>query len=186
MKPTLNLATRTYLNRRLLYLAYSLAIGALLLVLCGFGYYFVTTWQATRSLQTSLDKMQRESLGPGGGGAVRFSTEDYQQLRRRIAFFNDILARDTFRWTDLLDRLEGLLPAGVALRSIQPDFNAGSLRISGLTRNLDKLQEFLDNLLQSKDFSGVYLLKQAQVKAGAKQATNPSELSFSLVLEGAF
>ena len=186
MNPSLNLATRTYLNRRLLYAAYVLAALLLILSLAGLGTYLWNCRQESQNLRAAIDQMQRDSQPAGGTAEVRFSAEEYQRLRGRIAFFNGVLARDTFRWTDLLDRMEQLVPAGIGLRSIQPEFRGGSLKISGQARNLDKLQDFLDQLLASSDFSAVYLLNQARIEAGRGATGSGNELSFSLVLEGAF
>jgi len=186
MKPSLNLATRTYLNRRLLYLGYGVVIFLLLSGLTGFGYYFWNSYQTRRSIQVAIDQLQQQSLVAKGGAAVPFSTEAYQRVLQRVAFFNGVLEKDSFSWTHLLGRLETLVPQGVGLRSIQPDFHGRSLKISGLARNLDKLQKFLDNLLTTKDFSAVYLLNQARQASRQGRAGGSEELSFSIVLEGAF
>jgi type IV pilus assembly protein PilN len=185
MKPSLNLASRTYLNRRLLYVGYTVAIFLLLSGLAGFGYYFWNSYQTSRSIHSTIDQMQQQSLAAKGGAAVPFSTEEYQRVLKRISFFNAALEKNSFSWTHLLGRLEVLVPNGVGLSSIQPDFHGRSLKITGLARNLDKLQGFLDNLLAAKDFSAVYLLNQAR-QSPAKGRTGGEELSFSIVLEGAF
>ncbi|AMV72778.1 hypothetical protein JCM30471_12940 [Desulfuromonas carbonis] len=186
MNPSLNLATKTYLNRRLLYAGYGVAMLLLLILLAGLGAYFWSCWQESQKLRAAIVQMERAAQPEVGTAEVRFSAEEYQRLRERIAFFNGVLAKDTFRWTDLLGRLERLVPAGIGLRSIQPDFRGRSLRISGLARNLDKLQNFLDRLLASEDIAAVYLLNQARIEPGRGQTGGGEELSFSLVLEGAF
>ncbi len=186
MNPSLNLATKTYLNRRLLYAAYGLTMLLLLLFLAGLGAYFWNCRQEGQKLRAAIEQMEQDSQPSAGAAEARFSPEEYKRLRERIAFFNSVLAKDTFRWTDLLGRLENLVPEGIGLRSIQPDFRGRSIRISGLARNLDKLQDFLDRLLVSDDFAAVYLLNQARIDQGRDQQGGGNELSFSLVLEGAF
>ena len=186
MKPSLNLATKTYLNRRLLYAGYGAAIILLLGGLAGFGSYFWHYRQNERVIAASLEQLQQQALEARGANKVPFSTAAYQQVLQRIAFYNVVLAKDSFRWTHLLGRLEDLVPDGVGLRSIQPDFNNHSLKIGGLARNLEKLQRFLDNLLAAKDFSAVYLLNQARVQGTPQQPGLKDELQFSIVLEGAF
>ena len=186
MKPSLNLATRTYLNRSLLYAGYTVAVVLLLGGLVGFGNYFWQYRQAEKVVAASLEQMQQQAMGARGANEVPFSSAAYQQVLQRISFYNEVLAKDSFRWTHLLSRMEELVPDGVGLRSIQPDFHNRSLKIGGLARNLDKLQRFLDNLLAAKDFSAVYLLNQARVQGTPQHPGLQDELQFSIVLEGAF
>lgn len=184
MKPNLNLASRTYLNRRLLYASYGLAILVLALLLTGWGVVLWQKQQAVTALKQEITGFKREMGLAESDAEDGVPAEKLQALKTRVAFANSVLRKDTFRWTELLDRLETVVPDGVGLRDIQPDYRDGSLRIGGLARNLVKLQLFLDNLLASPDFSSVYLMNQTRLDPRAGQGSQA--LSFSLVLKGAF
>ncbi len=184
MKPTLNLASRAYVNRRLLFASYSLAAVLLLAILTVTGGYLWRSRQTAGDLHTRIADLERQEVAQRGPKTVEYSPEDYKKLLVRIDFANDVLKKDTFRWTALLSRLEGVVPEGVGLRSIRPDFKAGGLNIVGLARNFASLQTFLDQLLASPDFSAVYLLRQERLDP--KTGMGSQTLRFTLALKGAF
>lgn len=184
MKPTLNLASRAYVNRRLLYASYALGGALLLTVLTISGGYLWNSRQTTSDLQTRIADLDRQIDTQKGRGQVEHSPEDTKKLLARIDFANEVIRKDTFRWTALLSKLEGVVPEGVGLLSIRPDFKAGGLNIVGMARNLESLQDFLDRLLASPDFSAVLLLSQSRLDA--KVGMGSQALQFSLALKGAF
>jgi type IV pilus assembly protein PilN len=184
MKPTLNLASRTYLNRQLLYATYGLIALVLTISLAGSGYYMWTCRQDAAEIGIESTQIKRQLAELDSGSSEEIPPAALQKQQKRIAFANMILRKDAFRWTDLLDKLEDVLPEGVALRSIQPEYRDGSLRINGLARNLDKLQAFLDNLLVSPAFGSAFLLHQERLDP--KEGLGRDALSFSIHLKGAF
>jgi len=184
MKPTLNLASRTYLNRQLLYATYGLVALVLAVSLAGSGYYMWTCRQEAAGIRAESTQIKRQLAELGPDSSEKVSPEALQKQQKSIAFANTILRKDAFRWTDLLDKLEGVLPEGVALRSIQPEYRDGSLRINGLARNLDKLQVFLDNLLVSPAFGSAFLLHQERLDP--QERLGRDALNFSILLKGAF
>jgi Tfp pilus assembly protein PilN len=107
-------------------------------------------------------------------------------LRQEVALANDILARDSFRWTVMLDRLEEVVQDGITIRSLQPDYREGSLRLSAAARGLPQLSGFLDGLLASGYFTDVYLLDQASTKVKDATGVERPATTFSLLLKGAF
>jgi type IV pilus assembly protein PilN len=73
----------------------------------------------------------------------------------------------------------------VAISGIQPDYKGKSLNLTGMAREVEDLQQFLDKLLASEHFGDVYLLQQSRLKASG-QSEAAGALSFSIVVKGAF
>lgn len=185
MKLTLNLASRSYLNRRALYTAYA-ALGTALALLLVLNLAFYLRGQGqVRHLKVRLAELDRELAG-GQDVAADFSPSAYRQLLGEVAFANEILVKDSFRWTALLDRLEEVVPDKVMIRGIQPDYKAGSLRLTGQARRVRDLRLFLDNLILSPDFNDVYLLQQAREVSKSDRGRAREGIGFSIVVKGAF
>jgi type IV pilus assembly protein PilN len=183
MKLTLNLASRSYINRRALYALYAVLIALLVLLLAlNIGFYFRTQSQA-RQLKERVAEFDRELAGRQEN-AVEFSPAAYEEMLEEIAFANEILLKDSFRWTALLDRLEEVVPDKVIIRGIQPEYKSGSLNLTGGARRVEDLRRFLDNLIESSQFSDVYLLQQA--RETGKGRNGGGDIGFSVVVRGAF
>lgn len=185
MKLTLNLASRTYLNRRALYAFYLVVSGILgLLLALGIGLH-VRNQAQVRQIRGQLAELGRESAGATMAEGVTFTPAAYEKMLAEIRFANEILVQDSFRWTVLLDRLEEVVPQNVAIGSIQPDYKGNSLSLTGLAKGVEDLQQFLDKLITSAYFSDVYLLQQSRLKE-AGQSEGAGAISFSIVVRGAF
>lgn len=186
MKLTLNLASRTYVNRRLLYLGYALVLGTLVLLLA-FGAHRAWRLRA-HSLQLGVQLSTLEkTLGEVGEETEPVVTAaEMARQKAQVTSANAILERDGFRWTVLLDRLEEMTLEGVTIVSLQPDYKARSLRLTGQARSLKELRAFLDRLITSPAFSEVYLLQQGSAKVKTASGAERPALGFSLVLKGVF
>lgn len=181
MKLTLNLASRTYLNRRALRFSY-LAVIALLLLLTAVNLYgYLRSYAQVGQLNARLGELERQQKKPQGE-VRKMSPQEQQALSTDVDFANQILKMDGFRWTQLLDHLEEVVPERVSVRGIRPDFRQGSFTLTGYARKVDDLRGFLDNLHASTGFSDVYLLQQAE----QDQQDGSRLLNFSIVVKGAF
>jgi type IV pilus assembly protein PilN len=185
MKLTLNLASRTYLNRRALYGFYAV-VGGLLVLLLALGVGLLVSRHAqVRQIRAHLAELGREVAGAEKAEGSTFTPAAYQKLLNDIRFANEILAQDSFRWTALLNRLEEVVPERVAISGIVPDYKEKSLKLTGLARGVEDLQQLLDSLIASAYFSDVYLLQQSRLKE-AGQGDAAGAISFSIVVRGAF
>ncbi|WP_298035954.1 PilN domain-containing protein [uncultured Desulfuromonas sp.] len=186
MKLTLNLASRTYVNRRALYTLYTVLLGALALVLVINLSYYIRLQGQSRQVKAHLAEVEAEleSLKDGEGGKIR--AEDFQRLEDQVAFANELLDKDSFRWTELLGRLEEVTIEGVSLRSIQPDYQTGSLNLRAAAKDVGILRDFLDSLIASPHFSYVYLLNQAEAEVKDNRGRERKAIDFSLLVKGAF
>lgn len=163
MKLTINLATRRYINMRRLntLLVAGLVILAPLLV------YQV---REIGHNQAEIGKIGRQAAAAGVPvGAPAVSAEQMQSLEKRIASANDLIDMKTVNWLGLLDKLEAVVPAGVALDQVQPSLRDQTLRVTGVARSFANLRSLLENMDRSPDFAEVYLLSQTELKVGQTQ-----------------
>ena len=81
-----------------------------------------------------------------------------------------MIEKKSANWLNLLDRLEEVVPAGVALTQIEPDPKERLVKLTGAARSFANLRTLIENMEQSKNFSEVYLLSQSDAKkVGATQ-----------------
>jgi type IV pilus assembly protein PilN len=186
MKISLNLATRTYVNRRALYALYAL-LAVLLVFWLGLGF---SSWQKDHTeigrLEEQLQQVREQLGGLGDEGAPPFDSTDYQVLLDDLAFADDILARDAFRWTRLFLRLEQLLPEGASLRSLRPEHRERALSLTAVARGNEQMNRFIDQLMASEDLNQVYLLSQERAEVTDPAGQKRPAVRFSLLIQEAF
>lgn len=164
MRFTLNLATRTYLDQRLIN---RVLIGSVLLLLALLG------WNVSR-LSTNMgeqDRLLSEISGfeermnrrPAGVSEKEFSLQ-----QASIRFYNDIIERKTFDWLELLNQLEYATPEGIALSSLEPDKKSGEFKIEGLANSFSHVRAYLDRLEDSRAFRNILLLSHSPLTLGEK------------------
>ena len=181
MRLTLNLARRGYRYQRQARSLIRLALVVLLTVMAYQGHH----WSALHSEINAREQQLALLRQDPGGLPSQVQPEDLTASFLEYHRARDLLQRDNFRWTELFDRMESLLPEGIGLRSFQPDYKADSLRIEGVARDLHHLQALLDNLLGG-EFSTVNLLQQSHVRVSDGRGGTRSALNFSLHIEGVF
>ncbi|PNU20805.1 hypothetical protein C2E25_05315 [Geothermobacter hydrogeniphilus] len=178
MRPTINLATHGHLNRRALYAGYVCLCAVLLL---GLGVQ-LADWRASarqsRLLQQRIGELESQ-LGINADSTPINDAEFSAQLKE-IRFSNQIIARDSYRWSLLLSRLEEVLPAKVRITSIRPQFKDGTILLRGEARKVEDLQEFLDRLQKSAAFRDVLLLDQALKAAGREMPGSQGVMTFGI------
>lgn len=162
MKYSLNLATGTYVNHRRLYLIVSV-LGLFLL-----GLLIINTMSVIRDsnrihqVEARLDELRGQKQEVGQQGEI--SSAVLAEMAQRIEVANELLVRDNYRWTALLDQLEDHLTEGISIRGLQPDYKTGALRLSGVALSITDLRRFIDNLSRSEVFTHVYLKGQQTEK----------------------
>lgn len=185
MKLTLNLASRTYLNRRGLTTLYWVLIAALVALLAFNLVFFYRSQAQARQIRGHLEELDRDMI-KGQGEAQTFNQTAYEALLASVEAANGIIAKDSFRWSELLGQLEQLVPAGVALRSIQPDFKAGSLTLQGVADDIPQLRTFLDQLVADERLGDATLLQQARLELQDPEGQESTVVAFSVAVKGAF
>ncbi len=169
MQLKINLATRTYVDSAKVNGA--LAVVGFLLVL---GLFFNIKTIATNAGEMKRIRQEVTILEEKEKGKV--GEKEYQALLARIGVANAIIARKSYNWLQLLDRLETIVPDGIAMTSIQPDPKGGELKLTGVGRNFADMRRFMENLEATKFFTDVYLLSNSESKVGSSQ----KGMSFSI------
>lgn len=157
-----NLATRTYIDTGLL----NVAVGAAIII---FGAALFFQVKKTASNTGEIKRLSRDMAVLTGTEKGDVPAKEYQALLARIHFANDVIARKTFNWLALFDRLEGVVPDGVALTAIAPDLKEKSLKLAGVARNFKNLRQLMENLEESNYFTDVYLQSQTESQIGTNQ-----------------
>ncbi len=178
MKYSINLASRSYINKKALYLGY-LVCGVVLLagLVYNIGYFFELRSQISTT-EARLKELEDKVLASQGGDVADYSAARYEKVLAEIEQANMILQRDNFRWTVLLGELEQVVPGNVKILTIDPDHEKKTVKLSGMARRLKDMKGFIDNLIESDNYSDVLLLSQA--------ATDSGDVRFSIELLGAF
>lgn len=177
----LNLASRTYLDRRSVRRWLLLIGGLLMLLLAVNALYAWRNLQQLRQVDGRLTEIEGK-LASQRGTTTTFTPESFARVMAEIAAANKMIDADQFRWSGLLGRLEELLPDDVAIRTLKPNYKERSLQITAVARDTAAMTALLDVLLASADMGQVYLLNQA----AAEQADGESIVAFSIVIREAF
>jgi type IV pilus assembly protein PilN len=186
MKISLNLATRTYVNRRALYALYAL-LAVLLVFWLGFS---LSVWQKERAeiaqLEERLQKVRGQLGDLGDEGGAPPDSSDYQALLDDLAFADDLLHRDSFQWTELFLRLEQLLPDGASLRSLRPEHRERALSLTAVARENEQMNRFIDQLMASEELNQVLLLSQERTEVTDPAGQERPAVRFTLLIQEAF
>jgi type IV pilus assembly protein PilN len=164
MRFTINLATRTYLDHRLV----NQALIALTVVMLAW-----LAWNASR-LWSDLGELGRlgreaavleERLNSRPSGV---SEDDYKRLMTSIGFYNGIIERKSYDWLGLLEQLEQATPAGVSLASVAAETGAGEIKLEGRARSFTQVRTYLEKLEDSKAFTDILLRSHRELALGEK------------------
>jgi type IV pilus assembly protein PilN len=164
MRFTINVATRTHIDRKMVNRA-GYAVLALLLVLL--------VWNVSRSFWSigELRRLQADNASyekrlnsrPSG-----VSEKDFTRLLADIKFYNELIGRKSYNWLGLLEQLEEATPEGIALSALSPDRKKGELKLEGHARSFAQVRSYLEKLEDSKVFTSILLLSHADVTTGEK------------------
>ena len=134
MRIEINFASREYLLLRKAYLALAVAIAAaVLLFVYNYGEYRNSV-QKVRSFSAQL-ALQQRIASEMDSKLVQVKKEvggtDVKAALKEAEFANNAIARRVFSWTAFLNRLEEVVPDGVGIVNVNPDFTTLEMNISG-------------------------------------------------------
>jgi hypothetical protein len=183
VRQTHNLADRHTLSPKQ-FARYLLLVGVLLVLLLALQIRkAIWLGEANGQLQREL-AAQRAAQGGAVAPTVAITKEQLNRQAERIAFANSLIAKDAFKWSVLLERLEQTLTEGIALERVQPDPRTGDISLVGRARDLSGLQGYLHGLSRSQWFADAYLLEQDRV-ADKEPGVQPF-LRFTIAVKEAF
>jgi type IV pilus assembly protein PilN len=164
MRFTINLATRTYLDSRLVN---RVCAGAMLLLLA------LLAWNVGRVAGNigELRRLRAESAAfetrlnsrPAG-----VSEKEFTRLLASIRFYNDVIDRKAYNWMGLLERVENATPEGIALVTLTPGKNGKELKIEGRAKGFGNVRAYVERLNDSREFTDILLLSHRELVSGEK------------------
>ena len=161
----INLSTRYFVDTRKLNAALAAAVALLVLIMFFSVQGLASGAGRAKQLEGDLARLQARFAASAKG----VSEQEYQGVVRDISVANGILKKRGLNWLLLLDRLELVVPEGVALSSIEPKPKEGTLTLSGSAREFRNLRAFVENLEAEPRFSDVFLQSQTEIRQGDDQ-----------------
>jgi len=161
MRLTTNLATRIYINMRRLNFFIACALILLTLLLLVNGRKVAAGFGDKGRLDQGIKVLEGRSRDTKNSSVPE---KEYQALLSSIKFANGIIQQKTFDWLMLFDRLESVVPEGIAIASIEPSPKDNGLKLAGMAKNFGNLRKFVENLEESTYFTEVYLVSQSNTQ----------------------
>lgn len=159
---SINLATRTYLDRRLVN-RIGAGLCAILIFLFAWNVYRVATSGAELSRLHADIASHEAKLNSRPQGV---SEKEYTKLLGTIGFYNEIIGRKSFNWLGLLEQLENATPEGISLSLVSPDRKSGEIKIDGRAKTFTLVRTYLEKLEDSKAFTSIYLVSHTNLTLG--------------------
>lgn len=162
MRYTINLATRTYLDHRLIN-RISFCVIALLLVIAGWN---VTRVASNIGEQSRLNGEIAAIQSRVGAKPSDVSEAEFNRQKALIRFYNEIIDRKSVNWLRFLDLFENATPEGISLSSLTPGKNHEEWKLDGRARSFSGVQRYLEKLEGSKNISDILLLSHQNIAVG--------------------
>lgn len=165
MRYTINLTTRTHLDHQLL----NRFISIMAIIL-----FLIAVWNVSQvasniveqnRIALEIEAMQKKSLLKNG--AIKES--EINRQKSVVRFYNEIIARKSNNWLNILESFEKVTPEGISLSSLTPDKKSGDWKIAGRAKTFKGVQQYLETLESSKEFSNIILISHQNI------TTSPNE-----------
>ena len=163
MKPIhLNLASRPYRDERpfiAVVVVSSLLIAFLTLMNFDAWYRYRNETQSTRAKIAGLEKQAEQERTRTDALNQKLRMVDVKKLALQTQFANAQLAERAFSWSELLDRLERVLPDYVRIEAISPSFDQSGnvhLTMQCVARDSDGLVKTLNQMNRERYFTNPF------------------------------
>ena len=164
MRYTINIATRTYLDHRVLNRLGFCVIALLLAMSVWHAGEFLSNMGEQNRLSAEIAAIQ-SGLDHKLGGV---SAADLSSRKDRIRFYNEIIERKSKNWLDILELFESVTPEGISLSLLSQSKNPEEWKLEGRARTFKTIRQYLEKLESSKNFSQVLLLSHQKMAQGDK------------------
>jgi Tfp pilus assembly protein PilN len=167
-----NLAARPYRDYRPVYavvVVTSLLIAFLMLNNVDTYYRYVRDTKNTRTEIARIEAQIAQEHNRADAASRQIKTMDLVSLSRQSKFVNTQLAQRAFSWSELLDRLEAVLPGNVRVTSIGPRFDDNGLVHLGLSceaKSADSMLIAINRFQKDPHFANPFPTGQEQTAAG--------------------
>jgi hypothetical protein len=172
LKPLhLNLASRPYRDYRPVYavvVVMSLLIALLMLNNVDTYYRYKTETKTTRATTASLEQQADQEKVRAAAVAAQLQSFNLIALGNETRFINARLAERAFSWSELLDRLEDVLPRDVRIGHITPSFSKDlvHLEMNCDSKTTDGMLNTITNLQKDPHFANPFPHNEATTEKG--------------------
>lgn len=173
MRLDLNLATRFYLDKKQVNGVFTIVFTILLVVLASSVALISTSAGKIQKTKGEIASLDRRISGT----AAVVSDKELKEVLDQVKTVNGIIDRKVLNWNGLLNRLELIVPEGVAVTALEPEVSTGKLKMSFVAKNFPLLRKTLEGLEESKFFTDVFLNSQSEVSFSETQ----KGLAFSVI-----
>lgn len=178
MKPLhLNLASQPYRDYRPVYavvVVMSLLIAVLMLNNIDTYYRYKTETKTTRTTIATLETQAEQERTRAAAADNQLRSFDLTALGNETHFINAQLAERAFSWSELLDRLEDVLPRDVRITNISPAFQPNGLVHLEMTFDAkapDGMLAVITNLQKNRQFVNPFPHNETQSEKGGYSFT---------------
>jgi Tfp pilus assembly protein PilN len=185
----LNLATNPFVNYRKYYL---IGVALLVLGLSGAGYSvnrYLALRRGNSALVQELHLKQQDLIRLTTRSAeLKEQLEQPQTLDAidRISFYNLLIQRDTFPWTQFFQDLEAVIPFNVQVTQIRQKSSGQvtDLEMVFMGHSTVDAVNFLRNLTNSKKFHNIYVDQEGSFRdAATHRVSNDVEVTLHMQYE---
>jgi Tfp pilus assembly protein PilN len=168
----LNLAARPYRDYRPIYavvVVTSLVVAFLMLNNVDTYYRYVRDTQKTREDIARIETQTTQEHRRAESAANQIKTIDLVGLSKETKFINTQLAERAFSWSELLDRLEAVLPPSIRITTISPSFSENGLVHLNLMcegKSADSLLTTISRMQRDPHFANPFPTAQDQSANG--------------------
>jgi Tfp pilus assembly protein PilN len=155
---SINFASKNYLLVRRARTALIAAAVLLCIVLAG----MLRSAYTQRAESNSLDRMIQDDRA--ADAKARVVLDRRSRLVRDLSAMSGLMELRDFSWTGLLTSLETVVPQGVALTSVDFDFEKRALALNGRARSPEALRTLIVGLEKSPSFKDPFLKHQSLEK----------------------
>jgi Tfp pilus assembly protein PilN len=184
MRININLASQKYEDAREFYLRWGSAVALVLLLSIGIA---LVTWYTYRSsasdrkrINELREKISRLDEERRTAEAILNRPEN-QDVRDQTRFWNDVIDKKSFSWTQLLSDLEKVMPGRAYVESVQPNITQDrrlQLRLMVAGEKHEALEELMSKMSRGERFRDNQLVTES-VRAPAAGA--PPVWEFEIV-----
>ena len=173
MKPLhLNLASRPFRDYRPVYavvVVVSILIAFMLLNNIETGYRYARETRTTRDKIAGIESQVSAENKRAAQAADRLRGVNVKGLSEQAQFVNARLAERAFSWSELLDRMERVLPDDVRIESISPSFAKDGLVhlvLNAVGKNDQAMIHTLDRLNRDPRFANAFPSSESKAADG--------------------
>jgi Tfp pilus assembly protein PilN len=167
MRININLASQKYEDAREFYLRWGSAVALVLLLSIGIA---LVTWYTYRSsasdrkrINELREKISRLDEERRTAEAILNRPEN-QDVRDQTRFWNDVIDKKSFSWTQLLSDLEKVMPGRAYVESVQPNITQDrrlQLRLMVAGEKHEALEELMSKMSRGERFRDNQLVTES-------------------------